>query len=270
MYNINDNIWTAIKTNTDHQPLPRYGHSAVVYNDIMYVFGGYDNGGFSSNELYKFHLPSKQWIKSQRLDTIPERFHHAVCLDEAQGKMYISGGCDSSRFVFDQVYQVHLTSELVTCTKVANMPNARYGHVMYYNHAVQSLHIFGGCDFKGPSDFVDGYWMYPDHDEKLWEKVETKPFRNNTVFATVVFEPSIGEFLCGGVIRNEPKMEQPVVKKSDVKQTPRDELSVMELSAQLGDDVGFHILQFLQFSDILSVGMVNKRWHLSILANRKS
>ena len=32
----------------------RYGHSAVVYNDSMYVFGGYDDFGLTCNDLWEF------------------------------------------------------------------------------------------------------------------------------------------------------------------------------------------------------------------------
>ena len=34
----------------------RYGHSAVVYNDSMYVFGGYDDFGLTCNDLWEFNF----------------------------------------------------------------------------------------------------------------------------------------------------------------------------------------------------------------------
>jgi len=39
-------------------PTKRYGHSAVVYNSNMYVYGGYDDFGYKSNEIFEFRLGS--------------------------------------------------------------------------------------------------------------------------------------------------------------------------------------------------------------------
>jgi N-acetylneuraminic acid mutarotase len=263
-YHIQNAEWKQIETNSDHRPPPCYGHSAVVYNDIMNVFGGYDNGGFSSNTLYRFDLRSKQWLESTQLQTISERFHHAVCIDRESGHMYIAGGCNSARTVFDDVYQVDLTNDQFPCTALAPMPNARYGHVMFYNEKEQSLNMFGGCDFKGPEDYFDGYSLQLN--DNKWEWSAAKHFKEGSVFATAEYDPHKGVFFFGGTKRNEPKeipTEEPVIK-----QVSKEEQSVIELSEQLGD-AAMVIIAFLPFHDVLNLILVSKHWHLSMLASRK-
>ncbi len=43
----------ASKTNPH---LLRYGHSAVLYNNRMYIFGGYDNTAMTCNDIYSLNL----------------------------------------------------------------------------------------------------------------------------------------------------------------------------------------------------------------------
>jgi len=49
--------WTLIhQEGGDPPPSPRYGHSAVVFGDSMYIFGGYDKDGFACNDLHEYNF----------------------------------------------------------------------------------------------------------------------------------------------------------------------------------------------------------------------
>ncbi len=50
------NTWTQQEYHSGKPPSKRYGHSAVVYSNCMYVFGGYDDFGYKSNELYEYRF----------------------------------------------------------------------------------------------------------------------------------------------------------------------------------------------------------------------
>jgi hypothetical protein len=177
--------------------------------------------------------------------------------------MYITGGRNSANTVFDDVYQVDLTNDQFTCTALAPMPNARYGHVMFYNEKEQSLNIFGGCDFKGTEDYYDGYSLQLN--DNKWEWSAVKHFKEGSIFAAE-YDPHKGVFFFGRTKRNEPKeiaMEEPVIK-----QVSKEEQSVIELSEQLGD-AAMVIIKFLPFHDVLNLILVSKHWLLSMLASRK-
>jgi len=46
-------------TGNTSPPTPRHSHSAVVYEDSMYVFGGYD--GHYRNDFYRFNFVTGNW-----------------------------------------------------------------------------------------------------------------------------------------------------------------------------------------------------------------
>ena len=49
--------WTELQC-TGSIPSPRYGHAAILIDDVMYVFGGY-TGGIYSDDLYALQLSSE-------------------------------------------------------------------------------------------------------------------------------------------------------------------------------------------------------------------
>ena len=55
-FNISTRKWTELQC-TGSIPSPRAGHAAVLVDDVMYVFGGYD--GTHLGDLIAFNLSSK-------------------------------------------------------------------------------------------------------------------------------------------------------------------------------------------------------------------
>jgi len=61
-YNITSNSWQEVLcSGRGNPPTPRHSHSAVVYNEYMYVFGGYD--GKYKNDLFKFSFLTNEWTE---------------------------------------------------------------------------------------------------------------------------------------------------------------------------------------------------------------
>lgn len=50
--------WEEVLPRSDpsQAPTPRAGHSTVIYDRQMYLFGGYDKHGMSCNDLFSFHF----------------------------------------------------------------------------------------------------------------------------------------------------------------------------------------------------------------------
>jgi N-acetylneuraminic acid mutarotase len=55
-YNVDNAVWQEVScpSSGSSAPTPRHSHSAVVYEDSMYVFGGYD--GHYRNDFYRFNF----------------------------------------------------------------------------------------------------------------------------------------------------------------------------------------------------------------------
>ncbi len=238
-YNIQTNTWALIETKDS--PTPRYGHTSVAYSGVMYVFGGYDNQAFCSNELCRLDLSTMTWLEPIRFPQIEERFHHSVCLNE--NIMYISGGRDSGRKVFNTIFAINL--DTLECTALPPFPQARFGHVSYFH---EKIHIFGGCNHEKDFNLLGTEYA------TTWATIQNdgvSPLSNGCVFSTVT--PN-GELFYGGVTKNILQQEGS---------------AFVELSEDLGEAI-ISILQFLPISDLLSIIFASKNWHVSQIAKRKS
>jgi leucine-zipper-like transcriptional regulator 1 len=59
-YNILQNSWQEVLcSGRSAPPSPRHSHSAVIYNDSLYIFGGYD--GKYKNDFFKFDFNKNEW-----------------------------------------------------------------------------------------------------------------------------------------------------------------------------------------------------------------
>ena len=55
---------------SEYAPAPRCGHSATIYNNKMYIFGG-TNGEFRFNDIWVFDLVRKSWEKINTKENPP-------------------------------------------------------------------------------------------------------------------------------------------------------------------------------------------------------
>jgi hypothetical protein len=110
-------------------PLARFGHRAVVHDTSLFVFGGYDQHGFTCDTLHKYNFDANHWERVRyRLDTshvlgtgslngsgtVPntslERYHHD-CAQWA-GQLVLFGGKSGSDEPFNDLWAVDLATEV--------------------------------------------------------------------------------------------------------------------------------------------------------------
>lgn len=101
-YNIEKKIWRCVDQ-YGIVPDRRYCHTAIVYNDSMFIFGGY-NGRTQFSDLHEFKFSSSKWheiITPTDGNKPSGRFNHSANV-YAQ-KMIIFGGSasDSSLYEYD-------------------------------------------------------------------------------------------------------------------------------------------------------------------------
>ena len=81
--------WQLVRP-TGPAPARRTGHSAVVYRDRLYIFGGTD-GNYHYNDTWCFDLATQTWTELKCVGYIPApREGHAACM--VDDIMYIFGG----------------------------------------------------------------------------------------------------------------------------------------------------------------------------------
>lgn len=88
-FDINQRKWSKIEA--DNSPQKRYGHSAIVYEGKLWIFGGRNKYCSFLNDVYVFDFETKQWqvVWPSGEETIP-RCKHAACV--WNDKMIIVGG----------------------------------------------------------------------------------------------------------------------------------------------------------------------------------
>jgi N-acetylneuraminic acid mutarotase len=63
-YDTANNTWTELKDNNlndDQMPVSRIGAAIVMYNNVLYLFGGHDDNNEKINDMWKYDLASNAW-----------------------------------------------------------------------------------------------------------------------------------------------------------------------------------------------------------------
>lgn len=157
-----DTVFTRLESQSTAPPA-RSGHSAVVYQDSMYVFGGW-NGHTSLSDFYCFNFETQTWKKMESQGTPPSkrRMHCTVVYNDC---MYLFGGYDESRPARsdNDLYQYHFktdTWEVVKCRGILPCGRSRAAAVVRDNF----MYIVGGWDRV--VHFDDSYRL--DLDKFIW------------------------------------------------------------------------------------------------------
>eukprot|EP00898_Chlorokybus_atmophyticus_P009061 jgi/Chlat1/9156/Chrsp97S08403 len=144
VYDFETSKWGRI-TGTGDVPSGRHGHTTVVYNDKMYLFGGYFAGS-STNELHVFNFETSQWTALKPEGALPPpRWRHSAVLYNSC--MYIFGGntrsSDSKNMADLYCYDIEQNSwRQVVCE--GDAPAARHDHsAAVIGHW---MYVFGGND----------------------------------------------------------------------------------------------------------------------------
>jgi N-acetylneuraminic acid mutarotase len=62
MYHFKENKWEKVEVK-GQEPCPRAGHSMVVHDGQMFVFGGKDDDNNKINDLWIFDIKEKYWTR---------------------------------------------------------------------------------------------------------------------------------------------------------------------------------------------------------------
>lgn len=166
--------WSAPEQ-TGSVPSRRYGHSCVFYDGALWVFGGYDDLGYVSDELFAWHIASGQWRRVTYAPVPPElrlaRYQHAACV---QGDaMWVFGGRAEQReyFVGDLLHLSFATLSWARVPGKGKPPAPRWGHALLSTG--RAFYVLGGSDYV--LAFKDVY-KYSLH-RATWRRVDVDEAR---------------------------------------------------------------------------------------------
>ena len=185
----------------DHQvPPPRYDHSAIVYNDKMYIFGGV-SGKSDSSDLYCFNFEDHTWIKV--LTSLnPSSNHTCAIVGEY---MFIIGGSQPL-----QVVRITAPSESISLELFGNVPQ-----YLTKSQAItlpdSNILVIGGMLGKDERGYISAGWILqvPDMFKKGGRTVDE--FRRTTI---PPFAPQNDQNIFGKTDFDPTSLQSPNRKKN--------------------------------------------------------
>ncbi|XP_020832461.1 LOW QUALITY PROTEIN: kelch domain-containing protein 3-like [Phascolarctos cinereus] len=131
-------------------PYMRYGHSAVLIDDTVYLWGGRNDTEGACNVLYGFDINTHKWFTPKVSGTVPgARDGHSACV---LGKnMYVFGGYEQLADCFsNDIHKLDTSSMTWTLISAKGTP-ARWRDFHSATMLGSRMYVFGGrADRFGP------------------------------------------------------------------------------------------------------------------------
>jgi dynein heavy chain len=179
----------ALITSKNPQPLPRWHHTATLYdNTQLIIFGGFHNPTHRLNDLWIFNIVDYSWkephIEHNKESSTPCQLvnhawnnapsargaHTATIIGE---NLYIFGGYGGqgySRRELDDLYALNLETMVWTKVQAKGIPpEKRSGHQAC---AIEKkIYIFGG--WNSSTQFNDLHILDTEFDPPVWSKLQS-------------------------------------------------------------------------------------------------
>ncbi|XP_065494029.1 uncharacterized protein LOC135990344 isoform X3 [Caloenas nicobarica] len=177
IYDIDSARWTECRTvpaeTESSAPTNRRGHSAVVYQSSMYIYGGYFGIRGISQEFWTFHFDTRKWecvsSPSHSPGPGPRHGHSAVVYRTG---MYLFGGLMGLSEQKD-FWRWDFVSSSWCSLRTSQGPPPVVGHASIVFK--DSMLIFGGgISNSSPQDDL---WKYHFHTQ-TWKKLSSTPKAN--------------------------------------------------------------------------------------------
>uniref|UniRef100_A0A6B2L4L9 BTB domain-containing protein n=1 Tax=Arcella intermedia TaxID=1963864 RepID=A0A6B2L4L9_9EUKA len=177
-FDLVNHSWSAVEVVSGRAPSKRYGHIAEVWGNSMWVYGGYDDFGYKSDELYQFRFDTKIWHKINYVVAQPqsgpvihlEKYQHTG--NVYNDGLYVFGGrCDKKEFFGNDLLKYcFATGTWAKVVVKGRVPSPRWGHkTVVYNG---KMYLTGGCDYV--VNFNDMFKF--KFETSTWSKVDVGDF----------------------------------------------------------------------------------------------
>ncbi|XP_076460753.1 uncharacterized protein LOC143293582 [Babylonia areolata] len=146
------------------QPMCRRDHSAVIHNNLMYVFGGFKDTTGASQELWAFNIDEEEWTDLTHLSHCRPsgRYGHTAVV--AENAMWIFGGTAGLSPCTD-LWKYSFSLHQWTKLKCVGAPPTLSGHSACVIH--HQMIVVGGNSRGKPLNDV---WSYR-FDTNTWRKL---------------------------------------------------------------------------------------------------
>ncbi|KAM6298299.1 KLDC3 protein, partial [Thinocorus orbignyianus] len=143
-------VWTNSRDHVREVPYMRYGHSAVLIDDIVYIWGGRNDTEGACNVLYAFDVNTHKWFTPKVSGMVPgARDGHSACV--LAKSMFIFGGYEQLADCFsNDIHKLDTTNMMWTLISAKGTP-ARWRDFHSATIIGTKMYVFGGrADRFGP------------------------------------------------------------------------------------------------------------------------
>ncbi|XP_038070989.1 attractin-like isoform X2 [Patiria miniata] len=166
-YNVADGSSEEI-TQLGNIPRTRYGHTAVLYEDAIYMYGGSLHGSQVVGELHVFNITSSTWMSNVTLDgtPLPVEGHTAVLYEDTMVVMF---GYSPKYGYLSVVQEYNFINQTWTIARTTGaQPLGTYGHSSAMDPIRNIVYIHGGfVPTAAQTDLTDDLYQY-DLAKKEW------------------------------------------------------------------------------------------------------
>jgi Galactose oxidase, central domain len=150
-----ENRWVKVNVPpTSPMPKARCGHSAVIHQNSMWIFGGKDDDNRKLNDLWRFDLGTNTWQEIKVQGPLPtERSGHSMEVFEGQ-YLLIFGGIYEITKELNDLHMFDLTKKKwITVFEESNSPvrNARESSPHFDEHNLTSTLGVGAMGHGSPN-----------------------------------------------------------------------------------------------------------------------
>uniref|UniRef100_A0A8C5E820 Attractin-like protein 1 n=1 Tax=Gouania willdenowi TaxID=441366 RepID=A0A8C5E820_GOUWI len=171
---LGSNTWDVVPSGSG--PLYRYGHSAALYQDDIYMFGGKLEAGSAnvSDEMWVFNIPRRTW-SPRKPDTPPlaaleGHTAHVVDLVDGDPVMLVFFGYSPIYSYINKVQEYNIRSNSWQVVSVGGaVVRGGYGHSSVYHQASGCVYVHGGYKILSGNKYglVDHMYRYHVH-KRTW------------------------------------------------------------------------------------------------------
>lgn len=147
-YNLEQNQWRPVVAVAGTPPSPRHSHSAVIFQESMYIFGGYD--GSYRSDFHTFNFTTGIWRQILGHGDIPRARYRGTCV-VCGGAMILHGGHDGTRHLQDTHIFDFNSQSWSTLVTEGPIPSPRDSHVAVIHG--KSMFLYGGSTGSAMGDF---------------------------------------------------------------------------------------------------------------------
>lgn len=145
VYNIDSNSWQLILTN---QMVQRYAHTTILYNNLLYIIGGYD-GSVLPSQIVIYNTITTRANVTMIPNGYSARVYHTSFIDITNGLIYSLAGLDLNS---NQLYQNMWMFDINSHNASFNNPTSpqksigRFGHSGLFNYKSGAVYMIAGCN----------------------------------------------------------------------------------------------------------------------------